>query len=439
MPLGGGNFTLQNKILPGAYINFVSAQAGVAAGSRGIVSLPLELPWGADEAIIAMDAADFNRNSLKTFGYYATAPQLLLVREALKRAKTILAYRVNQGGQKAAAAIGGLACTAKYTGSRGNDIRVAVVENPDGGFDIITYLEFEELHRQKVETATAVQPNDFVDFAPEGDLTAAVTAPLSGGTNGETTGGAYAKYLATLEVEGFNTLGYPGTDAETKALFVAFTKRLRDDEGKKVTCVLTGSPADHEGILNVKNGVVLEDGSTIPPQQAVAWVAGATAGAQINESLTNTAYEGAVDAWPKYTKGQYEAAIRAGEFCFYGDSGKARVVSDINSLTTFAGGKTQDWAGNRVVRVLDGWGNDIARIFGQSYIGLVTNNDTGRQLFKADLVSLASQYQEIGAISGFSSYDLAIRQGEGKRDVYVECVIQPNDSMEKLYMVAHVQ
>ena len=78
----------------------------------------------------------------------------------------------------------------------------------------------------------------------------------------------------------------------------------------------------------------------------------------------------------KYTKSQYEAAIQAGEFAFYADNGKARVLTDINSLTTFGQGVSEDWTSNRVVRVMDGWANDAARIFGEQYIGLVTNNDT---------------------------------------------------------------
>lgn len=87
---------------------------------------------------------------------------------------------------------------------------------------------------------------------------------------------------------------------------------------------------------------------------------------------------------------------------------------------------------------MDGWANDVARIFGESYIGLVTNSDTGRQLFKADLVSLATQYQAIDAISNFESADITIQQGVGKRDVAVACALQPNDSMEKLYMTVTV-
>lgn len=100
--------------------------------------------------------------------------------------------------------------------------------------------------------------------------------------------------------------------------------------------------------------------------------------------------------------------------------------------------KAEDWTSNRVIRVLDGWANDVARIFGDSYIGKVTNSDTGRQLFKADLVSLALQYQDIDAISDFVSEDITIQQGNGKRDVAVDSALKPNDSMEKLYMTTVV-
>lgn len=44
MALGGGTFVTQNKTLPGAYINFVSAAAASATLSdRGIATMPLEL------------------------------------------------------------------------------------------------------------------------------------------------------------------------------------------------------------------------------------------------------------------------------------------------------------------------------------------------------------------------------------------------------------
>jgi len=439
MPIGGGTFTVQNKVLPGAYINFVSIGTSATLGERGTATLPLELNWGEENKVFTVDAAEFNRTALKVFGYDPTAPELLLVREAFKRAKTLKLYRVNSGGTKASKSIGGITVTAKHGGTRGNAIRVSVQTNIDNAllFDVTTYLDTIVVDFQTVSNASELVGNDYVSFGTGTLATASATA-LEGGTNGTVNGTQYTNYLTAVEVEDFNVIGYPGDDETTKALFAAFVKRLRDDEGKKVVCVLYQYAGDYEGIINVKNGVVLADGTTIPGEKAVAWVTGASAGAEVNQSLTNTAYEGAVDVDIRYPRSQYEAAIRAGEFVFYAEGNRARVLSDINSLVTFGETKPPDMTSNRVIRVLDGWANDVARIFGQSYIGIVTNSDTGRSLFKADLVSLANRYQGIDAISDFVPEDIEIQQGNGKRDVAVNTRLKPNDAMEKLYMVVQV-
>lgn len=442
-PIGGGTFTVQNKILPGAYINFVSAGRAAQLGSRGVVALPLELNWGPENKVFAVTAEDFNRTAIDVFGYDPTDASLLLVREALKRAKTLLAYRANSGGQKASATVGGMAVTAKWGGTRGNDLKVAILTNADDAtkVDVVTYLGTMEVDRQTVPADSGsanLKDNNFVTFGEAETLTPTSATALTGGSNGTVDGTAYSNFLNAIEVEAFNVIGYPGTDETIKALIAAFVKRLRYDNGVKIVGVLYQYDGDDIGLINVKNGVILADGTTITGDKAVAWVAGASAGAEVNESLTNVAYDGAVDVDIKYTKSQYEAAIQNGEFAFYADNGKARVLTDINSLVTFGDGVSEDWTSNRVVRVMDGWANDVARIFGERYIGTVTNSDTGRELFKADLVSLAMQYQAIDAISNFESADIVIQQGNGKRDVVVNCALQPNDSMEKLYMTVTV-
>lgn len=444
MPVGGGTFTVQNKILPGAYINFVNAGTSASMGARGVASLPLELDWGPEDQIFTMTAEDVSKTSIKVFGYDPTAAPLLLVREALKRARTLLCYRVNSGGTKAAATIGGLPVTARYGGVRGNDIRIAILANVDDDtkVDVVTYLDTLQMDSQTVAAeggAASLVSNDYVTFGTATTLAESAAAPLAGGTNGTVNGEKYTAYLNAVEVETFNVIGYPGTTETIKALFASFVKRLRDDEGKKIVGVLYQYAGDNTGLINVKNGVKLMDGTTVTGDQAVAWVTGACAGAEINESLTNTAYDDAVDVDQKYTKSQLEAAVTAGEFVFYSDYGKARVLTDINSLTTFGGGVSRDWTSNRVVRVMDGWANDVARIFGASYIGRATNSDTGRQLFKADLVALGNQYQSIDAISNFLPEDIEVRQGDGKRDVVVNSALMPNDSMEKLYMTVVVR
>lgn len=341
MPVGGGTFTVQNKTLPGAYYQFRASGNTVSMGARGIAALPLELPWGPENQIYSLAAGDFNQLALKDLGYDPTASELLLVREALKRAKTLLIYRVNSGGAKAAVTVGGLSVTARYGGTRGNALKAAVLANADNSanVDVVTYLDGTEMDRQTVAKsggAAGLKANDYVTFSTPATLTAAAAASLTGGTNGTVNGSAYTAWMNALEVEDFNVLGYPGTDDSVKSLVTAFVKRLRDDEGKYITGVLyQHTSADSIGIISVKNGVKLSDGTVITGDKAVAWVTGASAAAEINESLTNTTYDDAVDVDIKYTKGQYEAALKAGEFVFYAEKGKARVLSDINSRTTF--------------------------------------------------------------------------------------------------------
>lgn len=440
--IGGGSFTGMNKVLPGAYINFVSASSSVSMGSRGVAALPLVLNWGPEKKVYTLDASEFNKVARTIFGYDPTAPEMLLIREALKRAKTLLVYRVNSGGAKASAEIGGMTVTAVCGGTRGNDVRVAVIANADDAtyFDVVTYLDGEEVDRQTVRGdagSADLVDNAFVTFGKVDALTAAVAAPLTGGANGEVKGSAYTDFLNAIEVENFNVIGYPGDDDTVKALLVAFVQRLREDEGKKVVGVVYNYAADNMGVINVKNGYVLTDGTVLTGDKAVAYVTGASAGAEINKSLTNDAVDGAVDVDQKFTKTQYEAAIRAGEFVFYSDNGKARVLSDINSLTTFTTAVSSDWTSNRLIRTLDGWANDVAVLWAK-YCGKANNNDSGRTLFKADLVALATQYQAIEAIQNFDSADIEVVQGSGKRDVVVDSALNPVDAMEKLYMTTHV-
>ena len=143
MPIGGGTFTVQNKFLPGAYINFVSLGSVVKMGTRGVAALPLELNWGPENKIFPMYAEDFNKTALTVFGYDPTAADILLVREALKRTRTLLIYRVNSGGTKATATVGGMTVTAAYGGTRGNAISVAILNNADNAtdVDVVTYLD----------------------------------------------------------------------------------------------------------------------------------------------------------------------------------------------------------------------------------------------------------------------------------------------------------
>lgn len=174
MPIGGGTFTTQNKILPGAYINFVSLGSVVKMGTRGIAALPLELNWGPENKVFSIYAEDFNKTALSVFGYDPTAADILLVREALKRARTLLIYRVNSGGTKATATVGGMSVTAAYANTDPGDIGNVDHVGSVGSIDEDVNIAEEDLKFLR-DVAEMRYVQNFVTLTP----TVAVDAKIS--------------------------------------------------------------------------------------------------------------------------------------------------------------------------------------------------------------------------------------------------------------------
>lgn len=434
--MAAGAWTTQNKVRPGVYVNFESRPKSLGGlGERGIVTIPMALSWGESGKVITIEAG---QDIFLKLGYAITDSRMLLIRESLKRAKTLLLYRVNNSGTKAAATNGTLTTTAKWSGVRGNDITVTVAENIDDNtkYDVNTLLAGLLVDSQTVTNITELKPNDWVVFSGTGAPAETAGIPLTGGSDGTATNQDYFHYLSAIEVFDFNAMALPVTDNILKSTFVAFCKRLRNDEGKKFQLVVENYPeADFEGVISVKNGVVLSDGTILTATQCTAWVAGATAGANANESLTYSAYDDAVDVSARYTNTQIIAALRLGEFMFVSNDGKAIVEQDINTLTSFTPDKGKAFSKNRVIRVLDSINNDFVRIFSDFYVGKVSNNADGRNLLKNECIKYLETLQSIEAIQNFDSQtDITVQQGDDADSVYIESNIQPVDSIEKIYI-----
>ena len=143
----------------------------------------------------------------------------------------------------------------------------------------------------------------------------------------------YTAFLEAAETEYFDVIALPVDNSEQlKATFASFIERLRNKQGRKVQGVVANYAADQEGIINVTSGVVLEDGTELAPAQTTAWVAGASAGATFNQSLTFVEYEGAVDTLERLDNDQVEYRLSQGEFLFTFDA-RDRTVSVEKILT----------------------------------------------------------------------------------------------------------
>ena len=192
----------------------------------------------------------------------------------------------------------------------------------------------------------------------------------------------------------------------------------------------------------MKNGVVLEDGTTLTNVQATVYVAGLTAGSAVNKSNTYEIYDEAiaVPTEDKYTNSQIEEYLQAGHIVFVEKKEKVVIEQDINTLHTFTLEKTKEFSKNRVMRCLDAIGTDVKEIFENYFIGKISNNEDGRNLFKAQLIKYLNSLTQLEAIQNFdASTDLEVKAGESIDSVAVELYVQPVDSMEKLYMNVYVE
>lgn len=440
MALGGGTFLTQNKVLPGAYMNFISvAKASATLSDRGIATLPLPMSWGPEGEMFTVELADFLKNSLKIFGYDYTADVLKPMREIFKHAKTVHFFRLNADGQKAANKF----ATAKHPGTRGNDLRVVVEANENTTeaaplFDVSTYLGTVKVDYQEgVAKITDLAGNDFLNWNTSGALELTASTPLTGGEDGAVENAAYQVYLDQAESYTFNAMGCPSADATITGLFSAFCKRMRDDVGKKFQCVVFHNLADFEGVVSVKNG--LKADTTSPTPALIPWVTGVVAGTAVNKSATNMAYDGEYEVDTKYTQTQLEAGIKEGSFMFHTVDGATVVLEDVNTFISVTDEKSADFSSNQTIRVLDQIANDIAVLFAKKYLGKVPNDAAGRISLWNDIVKHHTELQDIRAIENFSSDNVTVEQGDTKKAVVVNDYVTPVNAMAQLYMTVWVQ
>lgn len=431
MALGGGSFTTQDKKLPGIYMNFISsASASTLLSDRGIAAMAFELDWGVDGEIFEITSKEFKRDALKIFGYDSKHEKLKNIRELFLNINKLYAYKLNSAGVKASNDY----CEAKYSGIRGNDLKIIVAVNVDNAdkYDVSTLLDSVVVDTQTVTDASVLVDNDFVVFKKNASLSVTASMPLTGGTNGSAvTGTDYQKFFDKVQSFSFNVLGVASVAEAVNGLAVSFTKRMRDEMGVKFQTVLYNTPANYEGIINVKNKVI---DASANEASLVYWVTGACAGCEINKSNLNKIYDGEYEIDVDYTQTQLENAIEEGSFTLHRVGADIRVLSDINSLTAVTSGKSEVFKENQTIRVIDQIGNDIAVIFNTKYLGSVLNNAAGRVSLWTDIVKYMQELQMIRAIEEFSDENIKVDIGDTKKSVVIDCAITVANAMSQLYM-----
>lgn len=432
MALGGGIFVTQGtKTLPGAYINFVSAaRASAILSDRGLAAMPLMLDWGVDGEVFTVTNEDFFKNTKKIFGYDYAHEKMKGMRDLFKKCKTLYAYKLTSGGAKATNEF----AEAKYTGIRGNALKIVVTE-VESKFEVKTYLDTGLIDVQTVATAAELVDNDFVVFKKEAVLTETAGTPLTSGENGTVDASSWQDALDALEAYSFNVFGAVTTDDTIKELVVGWTKQLRDEQGIKFQVVVHQLDADDKAVISVENGL---KGVAEESAELVYWVTGAEASCEVNASLTNSVYDGEYEVDVKYTQAQLTQAIKDGKFMFHKVGDDVRVLTDINTKVTVTVDEGEIFKKNQCIRVVDQIANDIAVLFNTKYLGIIPNDAQGRISLWNDIVKHHDQLNQIRAIEGYVPEDTSVMQGDTKDSVVVSDAVTVTNAMEKLFMTCVV-
>ena len=440
MALGGGTWLVQNKVLPGSYINFSSvAKASATLSDRGYAAAPFVLSWGPENEVFAVTSGEFQKNSKAIFGYSYDHPKMLALREIFLHATTVYCYRLGLGAKKAACAL----ATAKYPGVRGNDLSIVIavnVDDPDA-FDVGTYLDGIQVDLQTVTKAEDLTGNDYVDFKKDLTLKATAGAPLTGGEDvANITGDSHQAFLDKIEAYAFNAMCCPAADPIIVKLYAAYCQRVRDEVGAKFQLIAwKPSTVDYEGVIGVWNSAT-HPSMDVEEHAVVYWATGAHAGVAVNKSLTNAKYDGELTLNTDYKQAELTAALKAGKFMFHNVNGLTRVLEDINTLLTLSDTKGEVFQSNQTMRVCDQIANDVAVLFNERYLGTVPNDASGRSALWGDITHYIKQLEDIRAVENFDPDTVSCEQGDKKKAVLVTVNgLNIINAMAQLYMSVIIQ
>lgn len=447
----GGTFNGTPKVLPGTYVRYRAKKNTSPAGSvRGIAVVPLVgYDWGPEDTMIRIES-DSPDASLAKLGrsVYDTSDvsdaDVAMVRYialALENAATVYAY-ISGGNAKATKTQGDLTATAKYKGTRGNDITISVVANPAGGFDVTIYVAGEQV--EKFEGLTTIAQlaaagSEWVDFTGTGNLAAAASIVLAGGTDVTPTSTVWGNYLDACEKIKFNTALMPASDSSVKTATISKVNTMRNTAGKTVQFVCVENAADNIGIINVTNSFAYSDDDQLSKAQAAAWVAGAEAGADKTTSNTYKIVPNATAVVGELGLAAAEAAVNAGQMFFsVDDEGQVVLTYDINSLVNPSSDQDKSYRKNRVLHTLDSFADDLRLNIRPNQFD---NNDEGWDLMTGIGKTLLANYLADGAIKNVNpDEDFVVDKTKSTGDdVYFDVALQPVDSAEKIYFTINTQ
>jgi len=473
----------ETKERPGVYVRIVSGTPlpGLDA-TRGRVAAVIRAPWGPLEVATPIyGASDID----STFGTAGQGTTDLLREVLLGNCRDLLAWRMNgtaaNAGVVATASlndmtavtpIGGANITAKYAGTKGNDVSISVqddivspttlrnliVYNQTAQLEVWTFAKGAALPGEFQAAANVIGNNsNWINFAVANagtnDKIMAVVSmkPLLGGTDPVPAAGDLSRALTAMETQDFGLIVLDTEQVADHGTLDAWIDKVRQG-GKRVMGVI-GEPSsvafntrlndaalyNNEGLVYVANGFshaalgVPNSTVVVEGAKAAGRTAGVIAATPLRRSVTNISLPDGLGIVGAMTDSQIKSMLRSGGLLF--SIGARKNVKIEQGLTTFTiPDTTRDagWKKIRRTRTRDALIDNIAYAW-DDLIGGVNNDEDGRKL----LVGVG-----MGVITDMIGQGL-LRSGTIAEDAgnpptsdsaWFVCNVVDNDSAEKLYI-----
>lgn len=455
--MAGGEWEITDlPKLPGLYMNFkAAALASVTTGNRGTVMIPIKAHWGKApedgfielyrETDILNEFGELEDSNGSTF--YKTLRMC-----CLGNPQKILAYRLMDSNaaeatitltNDAETPVNVVTIKAKYKGERGNKFKLTLAPSltEENVYEMKLYEDTTLLKTYSFGTwseliSTVNATNAYITAAKATastdvsghDFKSITSVPLTGGNSGIAgiTNASYIKFLNDIETVKFNYLTLDGiTEPAIQTSVASWVMNMRRN-GKKFMCVMGGTHADdtaddavdravrrsagfnHEGIINVGVGVVLDD-VTYCSAEVAPFVAGLIAGQKMTESTTYaaTSFDDVTRRWRDGRSSEREIAVTHGVFLFVFDGQIVKVLMGVNSLVTLRQNQNNAFKKIRSIRTMDAIDSDMQETAEANYIGKINNTQEGRLA----LVGACKQYMEVCAQGGIierGTYDVIL-------------------------------
>ena len=466
MAFGGGLYTEQNKVLPGAYFN-VSSQASTVTSYavNGVVGLITPMNWTDGKPVHFVcrelapefkDAYVWPDDAQSVIGISAFAPipdrfngdsdlpkfLHVFLTDIFKNATQCYIYPLT-GNNKAKAK--NEVATAKNYGTRGNDLSVKIVSEDDG-FKVVTLLGEETVDAQTVKTSNELADNAFVVFDKSKQLTPTVVTKLTGGVDG-----TVDVFEVPLAVERLGDFGVnvicPMVTLNNQSAITAVIEQC-----EKYGHWMQMFGAHTSGLVpdNGNEYLITPDvaSATVHLNLLYPWLAGASASCDLGRSLDNKRITSSLLSYlvnkedmQSPTQKELEYGMQSGYMMLHTVGGEWRVLNDNNSYigyfqkTSTSNSQTKDknFSYNQVIRTLNSIFMDWSKIFENEFAGIAGTDESDRVNYKTRLVNNSNLYASKGALKNFDSADIKVSQGQSSDSYFVEAFLQPNICVRKVY------